>query len=154
ARKFNEGLRLERDKKPDQSLGKLEESLELWRALGDRDMEARALYYYASFAYELSMLPKALDYSLRALEIVRSLGMKKEEFVVLSIVSSTYGSMGEFPKALFYDRQRIPLLPVASPADGGAPLYLNLGIHSRSIGDYSKAQEYLNESLRQARDLR
>jgi hypothetical protein len=89
-------------------------------------MEGRALYYYASLAYELSMLPKALDYSLRALEIVRSLGMKKEEYVVLSIVASSYGAMGEFPKALFYDRQRIPLLPVASPGDVGVALYLNL----------------------------
>ncbi|HZF40270.1 MAG TPA: tetratricopeptide repeat protein, partial [Blastocatellia bacterium] len=152
--KFNEGLQLEKDKKPDQSLSKFEESLELWRALGDQDMEGRALYYSASLAYELSMLPKALDYSLRALAIFRSLGMKKEEYVVLSVVSSSYGSMGEFPKALLYDRQRIPLLPVASPADAGVALYLNLGIDSRSIGDYSKAQEYLNEALRRARDLR
>ena len=154
AQKFNEGLRLERDKKPDQSLSKFEESLDLWRALGDRDMEGRALYYYASLAYELNMLPKALDYSLRAVEIFRSLGMKKEEYVALSTVSSSYGSIGEFPKALFYDRQRIPLLPVASPADAGVALYLNLGIDSRSIGDYSKAHEYLNEALRLARDLR
>jgi CHAT domain-containing protein/Tfp pilus assembly protein PilF len=153
AQKFNEGLRLERDKKRDQSLSKFEESIELWRALGDRGMEARSLYYYASFAYRLSMLPKALDYSLRALAIFRSLGMKKEEFVALSIVSSSYSAMGEFPKALFYDRQRIPLLPVAAPADAGIALYLNLGIDSRSIGDYSKAQEYLNEALRRARDL-
>jgi CHAT domain-containing protein/tetratricopeptide (TPR) repeat protein len=152
-RKFNEGLRLEEDKKPDQSLGSFEESLKLWQALGDRDMEGRALFYASSIAYDLRMLPKAVDYSLQALAIFRSLGMKKEEYVTLSVISSSYGSIGDFPKSLFYDQQRIPLLPIASPR-AAVNLYLNLGIGYRQIGDYRKATEHLNEALQRARGLR
>jgi tetratricopeptide (TPR) repeat protein len=152
--KFNEGMQLatQKDKKLDQSLSRFEESLKLWQALGDRDMEGRALFFAASNAFDLNEYPKTVDYSLRALEIFRAFGMKKEEYVTLSVVSSGYSGTGDYLKGLFYDRQRIPLLSVASPV-AAVNLHTNLGILSRQIGDYQKAQEYLGEALAKARGL-
>jgi CHAT domain-containing protein/Tfp pilus assembly protein PilF len=147
---LNEGGRLLGDKKPEQSLGSFEESFKLWQTLGDREMEARALFYASSIAYDLRILPKALDYSLQALAIYRSLGMKKEEYFTLSVISSSYGSIGDIQKMLFYDQQRIPLTPMESPR-AAANLNINLGIGYMQLGDYQKSAERLNEALRLAR---
>jgi tetratricopeptide (TPR) repeat protein len=151
--KFNVGLQLEKDKQPEQALGSFEQSIKIWQALGDREMTGRALYNAAYFASELSLLSKAMDYSLQALDIFRSLGMQREEYTVLSVVAFSYGAIGDIPKALYYERQRIPLLSVVSPR-AAINLHLNLGISSRRIGDHFQAEEYLNEALRRARDLK
>ncbi len=152
-RTFIEGSQLLQDKKPEQSLGSFEESFKLWQTLGDGEMEARMLFYASSIAYDLRILPKAVDYSLQALAIYRSLGMKKEEYFTLSIISSSYGSIGDIQKMLFYDQQRIPLTPMESPR-AAANLHINLGIGYMQLGDYQTSAERLNEAVRLARGER
>ncbi|MEW6731711.1 MAG: CHAT domain-containing protein [Acidobacteriota bacterium] len=153
--KFNEGLQLARENEPklEQLLSIFEENLSLWKTLGDREMEGRTSFYASSIAYDLKLLPKAVDRSLLALEIFRSFGMKTEEYVTLSVISSSYSGMGDIQKGLYYDQQRIPLLPVVSP-ERAINLYLNLGINFRHLGNYPEAEEHLSEALRRARDLK
>ncbi|MEG4070939.1 tetratricopeptide repeat protein, partial [Microcoleus sp. Pol11C2] len=109
---LNEGLRLYQQGTAEakrSAIVKYEEALKLYRAIGDRRMEATTLGSIGNVYSELGEKQKALEYYSQSLPLSRATGDRGTEAMTLTNIGGVYSELGEKQKALEYYSQSLPL---------------------------------------------
>jgi CHAT domain-containing protein/Tfp pilus assembly protein PilF len=128
-----------------------------WNSLGDRSLEAMAVYKIGLAHDLLSDYPKALEYYGQALEIRRATGNRRGEGQALSSIGVVYAALGDYPKALEHYQQALAIQREAGDRAAEAAVLHSTGTLYWRQGEPQKALEYYNQALalrREADDLR
>ncbi len=107
-RAFSEGIQLENQQTAEtqrRAIEKYQESLPLWRSLGDTAKEVTTLSAIGHSYINLGEHPKALSFYEQGLQLSQAIGNKRLEALMLDRIATVYDYTGEKQKALsFYDR--------------------------------------------------
>ena len=85
--------------------------------------------------------------------IRKEIGDKKGEAVCFANLGSVYHSLGEYGKAVTYQKNALVILKEIGYKKGEAETYRNLGTLFRSVGKYAKAREYHEKALAVNREI-
>ena len=129
------------------ALERYQQTLQLWRQLGDRGSEAITLDNIGRVYNSLGEKQKALDYYSQALLIERAVGDRSAEAVTSNNIGVVYDSLGEKQKALDYFSQALPLERAVGDRSGEAKTLNNIGVVYDSLGEKQKALDHFTQEL-------
>ncbi|MEG4127984.1 CHAT domain-containing protein, partial [Microcoleus sp. Pol1B3] len=128
------------------SLEYYNQSLPLYRAVGDRSGEASTLNNIGLVYSDLGEKQKALEYFSQSLPLSRAIG-DPQEARTLTNIGSVYSDLGEKQKSLEYYNQSLPLYRAVGDRNGEATTLNNIGLVYLDLGEKQKALEYYSQSL-------
>jgi tetratricopeptide (TPR) repeat protein len=96
---------------------------------------------------------KAIDYSGKALKIVRQIGDKRGEGTWLGNLGISYDSLGDYAKAIKHYSQALDIAKQIGDKQNESTWLGNLGNTNESLGDYAKAIENYTQALDIARQI-
>lgn len=124
----------------------------LWQALGEREMEARALESMANSLGRLGQTQEALNSLDEALPLRRALGDRSEEARVLIARGDIYDAMGEFQLALNDKEQALSIFRIIKERMEDEYYALcDLGHIYDELGEPQNALAYYDQALNLAR---
>ncbi len=127
-----------------QAIAKLEESLPLWRLVGDKAEEGKTLNLIGSIYSNLGEKQQALEYYNQALPLRRTVGDKLGEAITLNNLGSFYHDLREKQQALEYYNQALLLFHAVGDKAGEAIILNNIGSFYDDLGEKQQALEYYN----------
>src|SRR4030095_4667602 len=107
---FKEGQALRAQRTPEGrkvAIEKYQQAVSIFRSIGDRASESRALYVIGVTYSESKDPQKAIEFYSQALTIVRTLGNRKNEAITLGSLGLAYDELGDKQKALDYNIQAL-----------------------------------------------
>ena len=122
-------------------------SLELYRYIGDRSGEARSLNNLGLVYFSLGQYPKAIELHQQSLAISQEIGDRNGEANSLMNLGNVYNNLGEYPKAIEYYQHSLSIFQEIGDRNGEASSLGNLGIVYDILGEYPQAIEYYQQSL-------
>src|SRR5262245_53288597 len=117
------------------ALGKIEESLSIWQAIGDRQGEAEALDFMGGIHSALGNSRKALDCFHRTLQLFRTVGDRLGEAETLNSMAVAHQSLGEVKTALDISKQALPLQRELGNQQGEVATLNNIAVAYWARGD-------------------
>jgi len=133
--------------------GQYEESLAIWRTIGDRFWEGRVLHMIAFNWEALGELIKARDALLAALPLRRAIGNRSREASTLNNLGIVYNGLGEPAKALEYFSPALEIRQSLKYRRGEAATLNNMANAHGNMGDAARAVEVLLQSLEIRREI-
>lgn len=130
-----------------QAIKKYEESLPLWREVGDRRGEAYTLHELGYLNSVLNNLKEALDHYGRALPLWRELGDRVNEGATLGNAGLVHWKLGELTKALEYYNLALPLRRAVGDRVGEGSTLSNAGLIYHGLGDLDEALAHYKQAL-------
>jgi len=131
----------------EKALNYLSQSLQLRRAVGDRQGEARTLHYIGVVYDNLGEKQKALDYLGQALRLRRVVGDRRGEALTLHHIGKVYASLGENQKALEYYDQALSLWRAVGDRIGEAETLYGVARVERDLGHLIEARTWIEAAL-------
>jgi predicted ATPase/DNA-binding CsgD family transcriptional regulator len=131
----------------------LEESLELWRALGDQEGAGLALYVLGMLAHNRGDYERATTFYEESLLLLRELGNKRGMALVLSGLGLTVLYQGDSERARALGEESLLLFKELGDTRSTASSLTNLGITLLEGRDYERAAALFEESLSLRRKL-
>ncbi|MGP8270393.1 MAG: CHAT domain-containing protein [Terracidiphilus sp.] len=128
-------------------LNKLNDVLQIFRTVGDRDNEAITLNNIGGVYSSLGEKQKALDYYKQGLPILHTVGDRANEAITLNNIGTVYDLMGEKQTALDYFIQAMPIYRAVGDRGGEAITLNNIGKVHSDLGENQKALDYYNQAL-------
>jgi tetratricopeptide (TPR) repeat protein len=124
-----------------------EQSLALYREIGDRAGEGTTLGNMGAIYHARGDYDTALKYLEQSLEIRQEVGDRAGEGTTLNNISLIYDARGDYDKALKYLEQSLKIRQEVGDRAGEGVTQNNIsGIHWAQ-GDYTTALKYLEQSL-------
>jgi CHAT domain-containing protein/Tfp pilus assembly protein PilF len=154
-RTFEAGMRLRRGTQPTewkQAVGPLQDAVEGFREVGDREHEARALLEAAANGNNL-LAPEARDLANRALAIYRALGDEIGAARAIGMLGYFYMGSGDSAEALRWLTDSLSLNRKVGNATQEASSLVNIGIVHARTGQSERAQDAFLRALALARTL-
>jgi CHAT domain-containing protein/tetratricopeptide (TPR) repeat protein len=136
------------------ALEKFEESLSIWRSIGDRASEAQTLNFIGLTHRALSDSRKALDCYNLALRLFRDEGDRLGEAETLNNMAVAHHALGELKTSLELSIQSLPLRRETRDLQGEVSTLNNIGSAYWASGDALLALDYYNQTLPLRRALR
>ena len=136
-------LRNERQK----ALTHLDEAITVWRAIGDRHLEASTQIIKGGVYYALGEPHKALDSYSFALPVMRATGDQGGEGVSFLQIGNFYRLVGEPQKALDHYTQGLHLVRAVGHRRNEATILNNMGTVYNLLGEPQKAFHYFEQAL-------
>jgi tetratricopeptide (TPR) repeat protein len=130
-----------------QALAAFEETLPLWRTLGDQWFEGNVLAEIGGLHRLLAENQDALDYYERALPVLRSSGNRRDESGTLNNIAAVYYSRGEVPKAFDYFGRSLDVARAIGDRQAQSILLNNMGTLYLAQGEHQMALDLLNQAL-------
>jgi CHAT domain-containing protein/tetratricopeptide (TPR) repeat protein len=130
-----------------QALAKFEESLTLWRGLGDHLWEAHSLIWSGLLHLYLGEFQKSLDKSNQALNLYRAEGQRQAEAWALNDIGVAYDSLGERLTALDYYSQSLAVDEAAGHKERQVTTLNNMAKIHDSLGEPQKALQCYARAL-------
>lgn len=130
-----------------ESIERHEKALSLYRSVGDRGGEARALNFIGLAYSELAENRKALDYYKQSLSLHQASGDIAGEASVLNNIGLAHSRLSEVATAIEYFNRAVPLRRASGDRQGEAITLNNLGMAHSRLSEYRKALDYLNQAL-------
>jgi CHAT domain-containing protein/Tfp pilus assembly protein PilF len=130
-----------------------ETALKLFREIGDRKGEGRALGNLGSAYNSLGQYQKAIEFSQQSLTIFREIGDRNGEGTALGNLGIAYNSLGQYQKAIDFYQQFLTISREIGDRNGEGNALGNLGNTYRSLGQYQKAIEFYQQSLTISREI-
>jgi CHAT domain-containing protein/uncharacterized protein HemY len=149
-RLFEEGMTLYQQGSAEslrQAIQKWQEARLLYRAVGDRRVEAITLTGIGRVYDALGEKQKALDFYNQALPIFRTVGDRSMEAITLTGIGRVYDALGEKQKALDFYNQALPIFRTVGDRRGEATTLNNIGAVYDALGEKQKALDYYNQAL-------
>ncbi|MBX3038590.1 MAG: tetratricopeptide repeat protein [Anaerolineales bacterium] len=125
----------------------LEQSLNIFQQISDKDGEGTALNSISQVFKEQGDYTKALTYLEQALAICQQLGNKKDEGTTLSNIAAIYRRQGDYDTALTHIKKALAIQLQIGDKAGISVTFNNIAQISQSQGDIKSALVYLKESL-------
>jgi tetratricopeptide (TPR) repeat protein len=130
-----------------QALDYFEQSLPLFRQVGNKAGEANTLSNIGAVYSALGDQRLALDYFEQSLPLRRQVGDKAGEANTLNNIGLVYSDLGDKRHALDYFEQSLPLIRQVGDKDGEAITLNNIGLVYSDLGDKCHALDYFEQSL-------
>ncbi|MEC4893552.1 MAG: tetratricopeptide repeat protein, partial [Oscillatoria sp. PMC 1051.18] len=124
-----------------------QQSLEIFRAIGDRRGEANSLMNLGVAYGSLGEYQRAIEYLQQSLEIARAIGSRGGEAASLGNLGVAYGSLGEYQRAIEFHQQSLEIERARGDRSGEASSLIGLGVAYGSLGEYQRAIEFQQQSL-------
>jgi CHAT domain-containing protein/tetratricopeptide (TPR) repeat protein len=153
---FAEGIRLWKEGSETSKLRAIEkyqESVALWRALGDRSREGAAVKQIGGAYYALGKYSDALENLEQALRMARDLGERRNEGSLLFSIGLAHVKSGEGERALDCFTQALPALRAIGDREREAQALASIGGVYHSLGDKQRAIEHWRQALPIYREL-
>jgi CHAT domain-containing protein/uncharacterized protein HemY len=136
-----------------EALQSWEQALDIYREIGDRAGEGRALNNLGEVYRNLGDYQQAIDLYEQGLAIAREIGDRAGEGRALGNLGSAYLSLGDYQQAIdFYEQDLAIAREIGDRAGEGRTLG-NLGIAYRNLGDYQQAIDFFEQRLAIAREI-
>jgi len=136
-----------------EALAHLQQSLAIWRVIGDRRSEGRALNNISQIYRVWGRYGEVLTHLQQSLEIIRELGERSIEAILLNNISGVYDAWGRYDEALPLLEQSLTIDREIGDRSGEATTLNNLSLIYQSRGRYEEALTLLQQSLTIQRDL-
>jgi CHAT domain-containing protein/tetratricopeptide (TPR) repeat protein len=145
---YSEGAALESAHDAKLALQSFNQSLALWRALGDREREGRTLSNIASIYYSyMGDKAKAIEYCDQAIPLFHASGDFTSEARTLLRVGVVHFALGENQRALDDFQQALSLYRTVDDPKSKAATLSNIGSAYFALGENQNALNYLNQAL-------
>lgn len=131
----------------------LEESLAIWRELGNKEGTATALNSLGWLAFQLGDFERARSLSEEALQLNQELGERRGAAVALFNLGSVALHTSEYPRALALLEQSLALRREVGDRRGCAYVQVTLSWVEQERGNYERATAILEEALAALREL-
>lgn len=149
-----EALKLARQKETAQSaIEKAQQTLPIWRELGDRYREAYTLNFLATTYRVLAREDKALEYYEQRVKLFRELKDRRSEGSALVSLGMMYNSLRRFEKAMEYLEIALTISREIKDRAAEGSTLTALGTAQSSQGRYDKAIAYYEQALSINREI-
>ncbi|MGH7596458.1 MAG: tetratricopeptide repeat protein [bacterium] len=129
------------------AIAKYEETLPLWRTLGDSSKVANTLVNIGEVYSVFGDNQKTLNYLVQALPLQQAIADKRGEAETLNSIAITYLNMGQLQKGLDYLNQALPLTQAVGDSSGQATTLNAMGSVYNNWGEGQKALDYYGQAL-------
>lgn len=136
-----------------QSIAKFQESLAIWRALGNQRHEAEMLGSIATTRKMLGENRQALPIQQESLALAQKIGDKQLEAALLNGLGTIHSALGEYLQAIQCWQQTLQLCREFVDRRSEASALSNLGTASASLGKPQEALDYYQQALRITREI-
>ncbi|MEW6211065.1 MAG: CHAT domain-containing protein [Acidobacteriota bacterium] len=133
------------------ALEKYKSTLEVWRELRERRLEAMTLFQTGLAHARLEENQQAVEYFVQALDPVRAAGTRPQEARLLREIGLVYKQLSEREKAVEFHERALALWRELGDRNNEALQLCDTGHLYFWFGNPQKAQEYLNPALSLAR---
>ncbi|NET85051.1 MAG: tetratricopeptide repeat protein [Moorea sp. SIO1F2] len=130
-----------------------EESLQLYRKLGDQAEIASTLITIGNVFQGLEHYDQALSSYQEALTISEQINNQVSQAIALGGLGETYLSLGDYQQAIDYLQAGLTIQQQIGDAKGEASLLANLGNSYQSLGQYPRGIDYFQRALRIQREI-
>jgi len=137
----------------DEALQHYQASLDIARALGDRQGEAQTLGNIGNVYASQGRWDEALAHYQASLDIFRALGDRHGESTTLMNIGNVYQSQGRWDEALAHYQASLDIFRALGDRHGEANVLGSLGILSRQTGRWDEAIPYYKQKLEICRQL-
>jgi tetratricopeptide (TPR) repeat protein len=147
---YAEGYRLLSQPTPESlrlATGKMQEALSLWRALGDTDAQAHALYELGDISFQAGNLKQAPEYFSQAIPLSQAAGNRYGEANALHSVGDAYSFSGETQKGPDNYNRALTLARAINNHVIEPDVLSGLGLVFQNLGQTPKAMETLEQAL-------
>ena len=129
------------------ALNSLQQALQIYRALKNRQREALALNFLGGAYRSGGNSAKAIEYGQQSLAIAREIKDRQSEGFAMSNLGAAYLSVGNSAKAIEYMEQSLAIARSIKDRHSEGTALVNLGAIHRSVGNNAKAIEYSQQYL-------
>jgi tetratricopeptide (TPR) repeat protein/GTPase SAR1 family protein len=136
-----------------QALTLEQQSIEIYRAIGNRQGEAASLHQMSSIYESLGELNQALTLEQQSIEILRAIGDRQGEAASLHQMSRIYQNLGELNQALTLEQQSIEILRAIGDRQGEAASLHQMSIIYESLGELDQALTLGQQSIEIYREM-
>ena len=124
-----------------------EQTLAIFREVGDRAGEAVSLHNLGARYYSLYDYQQAIEHYEQALSIFREIRDQADEAASLNNLGLCYQSLSDYQQAIDYHEQSLAIDREIGDQAGEAASLNNLGLCYQSLSDYQQAIDYHEQSL-------
>ncbi|MEH1842758.1 MAG: tetratricopeptide repeat protein [Nostoc sp.] len=125
----------------------LQQSLEIFREIGDRNGEANSLISLGNAYNYLGQYQRKIEFLQQSLEIFKEIGDRNGEANSLNNLGNAYDSLGQYQQAIEFLQQSLEIFKEIGDRNGEANSLINLGNAYNSLGQYQRPIEFLQQSL-------
>jgi tetratricopeptide (TPR) repeat protein len=130
-----------------------QQSIKIFREIGDRQGEAASLHQTSIIYYLLGDYPQALSLSQLSIEIKREIGDRHGDAASLHQTSIIYEGLGDYPQALSFSQQSIEICREIGDRQGEAAFLHVLSMIYQKLGDYPQALSFSQQSIEIRREI-
>jgi tetratricopeptide (TPR) repeat protein len=130
-----------------------QQSLDIWRKIGDRNGEAMSLNNLGYASRFLGQYQQAIEFQQQSIEIQHEIEDRSGEAKSLNNLGSIYGSIGQYQQAIELLQKSLEIQHELGDLDGEASSLNNLGLAYASLGKYQRAIDFYRLSLKIKREL-
>ena len=120
----------------------------------NRNTEAMRLYEEGRQQLNRGQFREALETFQQALVIVRAIGVRQGEWLILSNIGAVYNALGQYPKALEFYQQALAIVREIGDQTGQRIPLNGIGEVYDNLGRYLKALEFYQQALAIVRKIR
>jgi CHAT domain-containing protein len=131
-----------------------QQSLALYRSVGDRILEGRTLGGIGASYDALSQYDKAIEIQTKRLALARASQDRRGEGHALGHLGEIYENLSEYERAIDYQNQSLTIALELKDRKAEQKALGNLGVNYFSLAQYPKAMDYQNQSLTIALELK
>jgi tetratricopeptide (TPR) repeat protein len=137
----------------DKALEYCQQSLEIFRGLGNRRNEGTTLNNISQIFKARGDYETALDYLKQSLKIQREIGNRSGEGTTLNNISQIFQARGDYETALDYLKQSLAIAKEIGDRNGEGTTLNNISQIFQARGDYETALDYLKQSLKIQKEI-
>ena len=152
-RLFEQGIQQYQHSQFRQALQSWQQCLDLYREIGDRRGEGRALGNLGVAYSDLGQVQRAIDYNQQHLAIAREIGDRPGEGRALGNLGVAYSDLGQVQRAIDYHQQHLAIAREIGDRPGEGSALGNLGNAYHNLGQVQRAIEYYEQDLAIAREI-
>lgn len=129
------------------AIAMFEQSLSLWKKLGETYWQGYLLNYLAGVYSDLGEKQKAIQHYEQALLLRKAADDKSGEAATLANIGKTYRSLDEKQKAIDYYQLALPLFKAIGNKSEEATMLNNIGLAYSEMGEGRRALDFYVQSL-------
>ncbi|ERT05023.1 TPR repeat family protein [Lyngbya aestuarii BL J] len=130
-----------------EALQSFQQSLEIYREIGNRQGEAKSLGNLGNAYWYLGQYQKAIEFYQQQLTIAREIGDRYGEAASLNNLGWAYWNLSQYQQAIELHQQSLTIFREINVRKGEADSLGNLGLVYQSLGKYHQAIEFHKQAL-------
>ena len=130
-----------------------QQSLDIAREIGDRQIEATYLNNLSSSYHLLGQFQQTIELLQQSLKIYHETGDRSGEAIVLDNLGNAYKSLGQFQRAIDFHQQSLEIKREIGDLNGEEGVLCNLGNAYEGLGQHQRAIDFYEQALAIEREV-